>query len=200
MLPVALLPAAGLLLGIGNAMQQETMLQYLPFLEADWIQLIASVMEDAGGIIFSNLALLFAVGVAIGLAGDGAAALAALVGYLVLNQVMSSWQGVTPDMLTDNPAFASVLGIPTLQTGVFGGIIVGLIAAFAYNRFHDIEMPSFLGFFAGKRFVPIATAAFSFIAGLLLLVVWPPVQEAMNSASLWLIAVSYTHLTLPTIA
>ncbi|MGN7297774.1 glucose-specific PTS transporter subunit IIBC [Ferdinandcohnia sp. SAFN-114] len=187
MLPVALLPAAGLLLGIGNAMQQETMLQYLPFLEADWIQLIASVMEDAGGIIFSNLALLFAVGVAIGLAGDGAAALAALVGYLVLNQVMSSWQGVTPDMLTDNPAFASVLGIPTLQTGVFGGIIVGLIAAFAYNRFHDIEMPSFLGFFAGKRFVPIATAAFSFIAGLLLLVVWPPVQDAMNSASLWLI-------------
>ncbi|MCC3357670.1 glucose-specific PTS transporter subunit IIBC [Bacillus sp. REN16] len=187
MLPVALLPAAGLLLGIGNAMQQETMLQYLPFLDADWIQLAASVMEDAGGIIFSNLALIFAVGVAIGLAGDGAAALAALVGYLVLNQVMSSWQGVTPDMLADNPAFASVLGIPTLQTGVFGGIIVGLIAAFAYNRFHDIEMPSFLGFFAGKRFVPIATAAFSFIAGLLLLIIWPPVQEAMNTASLWLI-------------
>ncbi|THE11791.1 PTS glucose transporter subunit IICBA [Bacillus timonensis] len=187
MLPVALLPAAGLLLGIGNAMQQETMLQYLPFLDADWIQLAASVMEDAGGIVFSNLALIFAVGVAIGLAGDGAAALAALVGYLVLNQVMSSWRGVTPEMLADNPAFASVLGIPTLQTGVFGGIIVGLIAAFAYNRFHDIEMPSFLGFFAGKRFVPIATAAFSFIAGLLLLIIWPPVQEAMNSASLWLI-------------
>lgn len=187
MLPVALLPAAGLLLGIGNAIQQETMLQYLPFLEADWIQLAASVMEDAGGIVFSNLALIFAVGVAIGLAGDGAAALAALVGYLVLNQVMSSWRGVTLEMITDNPAFASVLGIPTLQTGVFGGIIVGLIAAFAYNRFHDIEMPSFLGFFAGKRFVPIATAAFSFIAGLLLLIIWPPVQEAMNSASLWLI-------------
>ncbi|RFB19257.1 PTS glucose transporter subunit IICBA [Bacillus sp. HNG] len=187
MLPVALLPAAGLLLGIGNAMQQESMLQYLPFLDADWIQLAASVMEDAGGIVFSNLALIFAVGVAIGLAGDGAAALAALVGYLVLNQVMSSWRGVTPEMLADNPAFASVLGIPTLQTGVFGGIIVGLIAAFAYNRFHDIEMPSFLGFFAGKRFVPIATAAFSFIAGLLLLIIWPPVQEAMNSASLWLI-------------
>ncbi|WP_077617630.1 glucose-specific PTS transporter subunit IIBC [Bacillus sinesaloumensis] len=187
MLPVALLPAAGLLLGIGNAMQQETLLQYLPFLGSDGMQLVASVMEDAGGIIFSNLALLFAVGVAIGLAGDGAAALAALVGYLVLNQVMSSWRGITPEMLSDNPAFASVLGIPTLQTGVFGGIIVGLIAAFAYNRFHAIEMPSFLGFFAGKRFVPIATAAFSFVAGLLLLFIWPPVQEAMNSASLWLI-------------
>ncbi|MBU8881383.1 glucose-specific PTS transporter subunit IIBC [Bacillus sp. FJAT-29790] len=187
MLPVALLPAAGLLLGIGNAAQQETMLQYLPFLNANWIQLMASVMEDAGGIIFGNLALIFAVGVAIGLAGDGAAALAALVGYLVLNQVMGSWIGVTPEMLAENPGFASVLGIPTLQTGVFGGIIVGLIAAFCYKRFHDIEMPSFLGFFAGKRFVPIITAATSLVAGLLLLVVWPPVQDAMNSASLWLI-------------
>ncbi|MFJ5717452.1 glucose-specific PTS transporter subunit IIBC [Neobacillus sp. NPDC093127] len=186
MLPVALLPAAGLLLGIGNALQQETMLHYLPFLDAHWIQLVASVMEDAGGIIFGNLALIFAAGVAIGLAGDGAAALAAIVGYLVLNQVMSSWLGVTAKMLADNPSYAAVLGIPTLQTGVFGGIIVGLIAAFCYNRYHDIEMPSFLGFFAGKRFVPIATAALSLIAGLLLLVIWPPIQHAMNSASVWL--------------
>ncbi|EKN62687.1 PTS system, glucose-specific enzyme II, A component [Neobacillus bataviensis LMG 21833] len=186
MLPVALLPAAGLLLGIGNALQQETMLHYLPFLDAHWIQLVASVMEDAGGIVFGNLALIFAAGVAIGLAGDGAAALAAIVGYLVLNQVMSSWLGVTAKMLSDNPSYASVLGIPTLQTGVFGGIIVGLIAAFCYNRYHDIEMPSFLGFFAGKRFVPIATAGLSLIAGLLLLVIWPPIQHAMNSASVWL--------------
>ena len=186
MLPVAILPAAGLLLGLGNAAQQATMLQYLPFLSADWIQLTATVMEDAGGIIFDNLALLFAIGVAIGLVGDGAAGLAALVGYLVLNQVMSSWIGVTPEMIEADPGYASVLGIPTLQTGVFGGIIIGLIAAFCYKRFHDIEMPSFLGFFAGKRFVPIATAAASFIAGLLLLLVWPPVQDAMNSASYWL--------------
>src|SRR5690606_36606058 len=153
MLPVALLPAAGLLLGLGNAAQQETTLEYLPFLSADWIQLTASVMEDAGNIIFSNLALIFAVGVAIGLAADGAAGLAALVGYLVLNQVMGSWMCVNTDMVASDPGFANVLGIPTLQTGVFGGIIVGLIAAFAYNRYHDIEMPSFLGFFAGKRFV-----------------------------------------------
>ncbi|MFD2629819.1 glucose-specific PTS transporter subunit IIBC [Oceanobacillus kapialis] len=187
MLPVALLPAAGLLLGFGNAAQQETMLEYLPFLSADWIQLLATVMEDAGGIIFDNLALIFAVGVAIGLAADGAAGLAAIVGYLVMNQVMSSWIGVTPDMIAADPGYATVLGIPTLQTGVFGGIIIGLIAAFCYNKFHDIEMPSFLGFFAGKRFVPIATAAVAFVAGLLLLVIWPPVQSAMNNASYWLI-------------
>lgn len=187
MLPVALLPAAGLLLGIGNALQQPTTLEYLPFLHAEWIQLIASVMEDAGSIIFGNLALIFAAGVALGLAGDGAAALAAIVGYLVLNQVMSTWAGVTAKMVADNPSYANVLGIPTLQTGVFGGIIVGLIAAFAYNRYHKIEMPSFLGFFAGKRFVPIVTAVFSLIAGLLLLVMWPPIQHGMNSASNWLL-------------
>lgn len=187
MLPVALLPAAGLLLGFGNAAQQETMLNYLPFLSADWIQMTARVMEDAGGIVFSNLALIFAVGVAIGLAKDGAAALAALVGYLVMNQVMGSWMGITAEMTADDPSYALVLGIPTLQTGVFGGIIVGLIAAFCYNKFHDIEMPSFLGFFAGKRFVPIATAGAAFIAGLALLIVWPPVQAGMNSASLWLL-------------
>jgi glucose PTS system EIICBA or EIICB component len=90
-------------------------------------------------------------------------------------------------MLTDDPSFALVFGIPTLQTGVFGGIIVGLIAAFSYKKFHDIEMPSFLGFFAGKRFVPIATAAIAFVAGLALLVIWPPVQAGMNNASLWLL-------------
>src|SRR5699024_6641909 len=78
MLPVALLPAAGLLLGLGNAAQQEMMLEYLPFMGADWLQMVASVMEDAGGIIFDNLPLLFAIGVAIGLASDGAAGLAAI--------------------------------------------------------------------------------------------------------------------------
>jgi len=187
MLPVALLPAAGLLLGLGNAAQQETMLTFMPFLSADWIQLTASVMEDAGGIIFGNLPLLFAVGVAIGLAKDGAAALAALVGYLVLNQVMSSWLGITPEMVAEDPGYALVFGVPTLQTGVFGGIIVGLIAAYCFNKFHDIEMPSFLGFFAGKRFVPIATAGFAFVAGLLLILVWPTVQTGMNNASLWLL-------------
>lgn len=187
MLPVALLPAAGLLLGIGNAIGQENMIDVLPFLQADWIQLIGDVMEEAGGIIFSNLALLFAAGVAIGLAGDGAAALAAIVGYLVMNQVMGSWLGLTADDIGTEPSFASVLGIPTLQTGVFGGIIIGLIAAFCYNKYHDIKMPSYLGFFAGKRFVPIITAAFSFVVGLILLVVWPPVQNALNSASMWLI-------------
>ncbi|WP_059105472.1 glucose-specific PTS transporter subunit IIBC [Shouchella shacheensis] len=186
MLPVAMLPVAGLLLGIGNALQMENTIDLMPFLNAGWAQHTAGVMEAAGGIIFDNLALIFAVGVAIGLAGDGAAALAALVGYLVMNTVMGSWLDVTGDMIEADPGFANVLGIPTLQTGVFGGIIVGLIAAWCYNRFHDIEMPAFLGFFAGKRFVPIVTAAAAFIMALILLIVWPPIQNGLNEASVWL--------------
>ncbi|RQW23629.1 PTS glucose transporter subunit IICBA [Bacillus sp. C1-1] len=187
MLPVAMLPVAGLLLGIGVALQMEETLSYLPFLDAGWIQHTAGVMEAAGGIIFDNLALIFAVGVAIGLAGDGAAALAALVGYLVMNTVMGEWLGVTSEMVADDPGLAHVLGIPTLQTGVFGGILVGIIAAICYNRFHDIEMPAFLGFFAGKRFVPIVTAAMTFIVALLLLIVWPPIQTGLNEVSVFLL-------------
>jgi glucose-specific phosphotransferase system IIBC component len=187
MLPVALLPAAGLLLGIGNAIQQPTTLHYLPFLHVHWIQMVSNILENAGSIIFGNLALIFAAGVALGLAGDGAAALAAIVGYLVMNQVMGSWLGVTPKMVANDPSYATVLGIPTLQTGVFGGIIIGLVAAFCYNRFHDIEMPSFLGFFAGKRFVPIVTAASSLVAGLLMLLIWPPIQHGMDVASNWML-------------
>ncbi|KQL56902.1 MULTISPECIES: glucose-specific PTS transporter subunit IIBC [Bacillaceae] len=187
MLPVAMLPVAGLLLGIGFALQTEDTISYLPFLGAEWIQHTAGVMEAAGGIIFDNLALIFAVGVAIGLAGDGAAALAALVGYLVMNTVMGEWLGVTSEMVAGDPGLAHVLGIPTLQTGVFGGILVGIIAAVCYNRFHDIEMPAFLGFFAGKRFVPIVTGAMTFIVALLLLIVWPPIQTGLNEVSVFLL-------------
>jgi len=187
MLPVAMLPVAGLLLGIGVALQMEDTISYLPFLDAGWIQHTAGVMEAAGGIIFDNLALIFAVGVAIGLARDGAAALAALVGYLVMNTVMGEWLGVTSEMVEGDPGLAHVLGIPTLQTGVFGGILVGILAAFCYNRFHNIEMPAFLGFFAGKRFVPIVTGALTFVVALLLLIIWPPIQTGLNEVSIFLL-------------
>ena len=79
------------------------------------------------------------------------------------------------------PAFANILGIPTLQTGVFGGIIIGALAAWCYNKWYRIELPPFLGFFAGKRFVPIATATFALLLGLVACFVWPPIGEAINS-------------------
>jgi glucose PTS system EIICBA or EIICB component len=185
MLPVAILPAAGILLAIGNALQNPTLLDIAPFLNNNGIEMVASVMENAGSIIFGNLALLFAVGVAIGLAGgEGVAGLAAIIGFLIMNVTMGTVLGIDVKDLTEaHKEYTSVLGIPTLSTGVFGGIIVGVIAAYMYNRFFEIELPSYLGFFAGKRFVPIVTAASAVILGLLMILIWPPIQNGLNAFS-----------------
>lgn len=184
MLPVAILPAAGLLLGIGNMLINPDFLQYATALDTEWVKSIATIMMNAGQVIFNNLALLFAVGVAIGLAGgEGVAGLAAIIGYMVMNITLGTAVGVTPAMVGKIPGYASVLGIPTLSTGVFGGIVIGILAAAMYNRFFKIELPSYLGFFAGKRFVPIVTSVASLLVGLILVVVWPPVQNGLNSVS-----------------
>lgn len=184
MLPVALLPAAGILLAFGNALQNPQLTSRMPFLEADIIVLIAQVMEQSGGIIFGNLALLFAVGVAVGLAGgDGVAGLAAIIGYLIMNVTMGTYLAITPEMVGADPAYANVLGIATLQTGVFGGIIVGILASILYKKFYNIELPTYLGFFAGKRFVPIITAAAAVVLGIVMVYLWTPVQSGLNTFS-----------------
>src|SRR5699024_11992158 len=119
-----ILPAAGLMLGIGAAMQTEALIEWLPFLEAGWLVALSDMLQAAGGDVFDNLALLFALGVAVGLAkGDGVEAIAAFVGYTIMNVTMGQVAGVTPEMAADDPAFATVLGVPTLQTGVSGGTI-----------------------------------------------------------------------------
>lgn len=184
MLPVAILPAAGILLAFGNALQNETLLDIAPFLANGGIEMVASVMENAGNIIFGNLPLLFAVGVAIGLAGgDGVAGLAAIIGFLIMNVTMGTVLGIEIGDLEGSTTYTSVLGIPTLGTGVFGGIIVGVMAALAYNKFYEIELPSYLGFFAGKRFVPIVTAASAVILGLVMVAIWPTIQSGLNTFS-----------------
>jgi len=184
MLPVALLPAAGLLLAFGNAFQNEALLVKVPALGAEWFQLVAMVMEQAGGIVFANLPLLFAAGVAVGLAGgEGVAGIAAIIGYLVMNVTMGVLKGITPELVSENLAYANVLGIPTLQTGVFGGIIVGILAANLYKKYYNIELPPYLGFFAGKRFVPIITALSALGLGIIMVIVWPPIQNGLNAFS-----------------
>ncbi|MCM3240997.1 glucose-specific PTS transporter subunit IIBC [Heyndrickxia oleronia] len=196
MLPVAILPAAGILLAVGTALTNPTLVDIAPFLDASWVKHVADVMAKAGGIIFDNLALLFAVGVAVGLTGgEGVAGLAAIVGYLIMNVTMGVAKGIEmTDVIGEhvNPAHALVLGIPTLQTGVFGGIIVGLIAAYMYNKFFEIELPSYLGFFAGKRFVPIATAASAVILGLIMIIIWPPIQHGLNAFSNYMLGSQQT--------
>ncbi|CAM3889332.1 glucose-specific PTS transporter subunit IIBC [Alkalicoccus chagannorensis] len=188
MLPVALLPAAGILLAFGDAMQNPDMIERFAFLETPVIAMIATMMQEAGGVVFDNLALLFAVGVAIGLAdGDGVAGLAALIGYMIINITMGVLEGVDASMIgEDTPEYAMVLGIPTLATGVFGGIIAGLLGAYMYKKFYNIELPSYLGFFAGKRFVPIVTAGSSLLVGALLFFIWPFIQDGLNTFSIFM--------------
>lgn len=185
MLPVAILPAAGLLLAIGTAIQGEALQHYLPFIQNGGVQNVAKLMTAAGSIIFENLPMIFALGVAIGLAGgDGAAAIAAFVGYIIMNKTMGDFLQVTPKNVTDPASgYASILGIPTLQTGVFGGIIIGALAAWCYNKFYNINLPSYLGFFAGKRFVPIMMATTSFILAFPMALIWPTIQTGLNAFS-----------------
>src|SRR5687767_7521294 len=155
MLPVSVLPVAGILLGVGSA--------NFPWLPA----LLSQIMAAAGSAIFGNLPLLFAIGVALGLTeNDGVAALAGTVGYVVFLAAM----GVCAKLLGIETK--AIMGIPSIETGVFGGIVVGLIAAAAFNRFYKIQLPSYLGFFAGKRAVPIITAFAVIVAGGLLSLVW----------------------------
>lgn len=185
MLPVAILPAAGLLLAIGTAIQGEALQHYLPFIQNGGVQNVAKLMTAAGSIIFENLPMIFALGVAIGLSGgDGVAAIAAFVGYIIMNKTMGDFLQVTPKNVTDPASgYASILGIPTLQTGVFGGIIIGALAAWCYNKFYNINLPSYLGFFAGKRFVPIMMATTSFILAFPMALIWPTIQSGLNAFS-----------------
>ncbi|GLB59481.1 N-acetylglucosamine-specific PTS transporter subunit IIBC [Cytobacillus sp. NCCP-133] len=153
MLPIAIMPAAALLLRLG----QDDLLG-IPFISA------------AGNAVFGHLALLFAIGIAIGFSkdGSGAAALAGAVGYFVLSE-------------------GAVAINDTINMGVFGGIISGIIAGLLYNKYHNIKLPDWLGFFGGKRFVPIITSLVMLIIAFLFGYVWPPVQAGINSVGDWII-------------
>ncbi|GAD79253.1 PTS transporter subunit EIIC [Vibrio ezurae] len=165
MLPISILPAAGLLLAFGAKFD-------LP------------LMMRAGGIIFDNLSLLFAVGAAVGLTKEsGIAALAAIVAMLVMNATMGTFLGITPEMAIAGGKYAMVMGIPSLQTGVFGGLIAGVLAAVMYQKFFNTKLPDFLGFFAGKRFVPIVTAFAAFLIGLVLPHIWSYIQSGIDALS-----------------
>ena len=179
-LPIALLPVAGLLMGIGTLFENQDFLNTFPILAGDKFQVIANIMSSSGNIIFTNLPLIFAVGVAIGMtSGDGVASLAAIVGFLIMNVTSGIIAGVDINQVSTNPMYTTVLGIPTLPTGVFGGIIMGLISAVIYEKFYDIKLPEFLGFFSGRRFVPIVAAIAGVILGAIMAVIWPPIQNLL---------------------
>src|SRR6185503_19141973 len=168
MLPVSVLPVAGLLLGIGSAH-----FTWLP-------SALSDVMAQSGGAIFGNLPLIFAIGVALGVTqNDGVAALAAVVGYSVLLATM----GVMAALFGYEPT--TIMGIKSIETGVFGGIVIGSIAGWLFNKYFRIQLPSYLGFFAGKRFVPIVTALAAISVGIVLSIIWPPIGSAIDTFSRW---------------
>lgn len=186
--PIAILPAAGLLLALGTVFTNPAFLEMMPFADNPTMSNIFNVLLSTGSIIFANLPLIFAAGVAIGLTNnDGIAALSAIVGYLIMNVTIGGTMGITPEMVADSNMYVEILGIPTIQTGVLGGIIVGILASSVFNKFHDVELPKALSFFAGKRSVPIITAFAALFLGFIMIIIWPPVQMGINNLSSFIV-------------
>jgi PTS system D-glucosamine-specific IIC component len=187
MLPIALLPVAGLLLGIGSSFTNQTMLETYNLTGIIYpggvLYTILDIMNQCGSAVFNNLALLFAMGVAIGMAKKEkeVAALSGAIAYLVMNTAISSLITAAGGVeAMEANSTTSVLGITTLQMGVFGGIIVGLGVAALHNRFYKIELPQVLSFFGGTRFVPIISTAVYLVVGIVMFYVWPVIQHGIS--------------------
>ena len=193
MLPIAILPVAGLLLGLGSSFTNETTIAtyHLGGILGNGtiLHALLVIMNKVGSAVFDNLPLLFAVGVAIGMAKKEkeVAALSAVIAFFVMNISINAMLNINGKILEDGSiaknvlegTIASVCGINTLQMGVFGGIIVGLGVAALHNRFHKIILPNALSFFAGSRFVPIISTITYMFVGIILYYIWPVVQNGI---------------------
>ena len=190
MLPIALLPIAGLLLGIGSSLTNATTIATYGLEsilgEGTILNAIMTVFADTGNIIFKNLPIIFAMGVALGMAEreQATAVLSAAIAFFVMHSTISALLGIS-GQLTDGSlhegAIGNVVGIQSLEMGVFGGIIVGLGVAWLHNRFYNISLPTVISFFGGTRFVPIVSAFAYIIVGALMFFIWPYIQEGIYS-------------------
>lgn len=193
MLPIAVLPVAGLLLGIGSSFTNETTIATYGLQgilgNGTVLHALLMIMSKAGNVIFDNLPIIFAVGVAIGMAKaeKEVAALSAMISFFVMHASINAVLLLTGKVLADGTiapdvlegTIASVCGIQTLQMGVFGGILVGLGVAALHNRFYKIELPNALSFFGGSRFVPIISTVTYVGIGILMYFIWPAVQNGI---------------------
>ena len=193
MLPIAILPVAGLLLGIGSSFTNETTIATYGLGkilgDGTFLHALLVIMNKVGSVVFDNLPLIFAIGVSIGMAKKEkeVAALSAVIAYFVMNTAISAMLVLHGDILSNGETaghvlggtIASVCGIQTLQMGVFGGIIVGLGVAVLHNRFYKISLPNALSFFGGTRFVPIISTLVYMFVGIALYYIWPVVQNGI---------------------
>ena len=198
MLPIALLPVAGLLLGIGSSFTNPTTLEAYHLTniirEGGLLYTILDIMSKTGSVVFDNLALLFAMGVAIGMAKKEkeVAALSGAIAYLIMNTAISTLiaaKGGVEAMAANSTT--TMLGITTLQMGVFGGIIVGLGVAALHNRFYKIQLPQVLSFFGGTRFVPIISSLVYLVVGIAMFYIWPIVQSGIAHLGQLVLASGY---------
>ena len=169
MLPIAILPAAGLLLGIGGAFSSAATISAYPFLDVPFLQAIFKIMSAAGNVVFGNLSLLLCIGICVGLAkkDKGTAALAGVVGYLVMVGTINAVLGIF------SPEGSSI------DTGVVGALVMGIVAVNLHNKYHNVQLPQVLGFFGGSRFVPIVTSLAAIFVGVIFYIVWPPLQNLL---------------------
>ncbi|MFJ6957761.1 MAG: PTS transporter subunit EIIC [Ligilactobacillus animalis] len=172
MLPISILPVAGLLLGLGGALSNESAVKTYPFLDQAWLQTILKVMSFAGNAVFANLALIFTIGIAVGLAtaDKGTAGLAGGVSFLVYTATISGLLELFSPKGT------------TIDTGVVGAIVIGCTVAYLHNHYRKIQLPQFLGFFGGSRFIPIISALAAIVIGAFFYLIWPPIQDWLRSA------------------
>lgn len=196
MLPIAILPVAGLFLGIGGSFTNETMLETYGLMTimgpGTFINAILQVLNAAGSVVFGNLPLIFAIGVAIGMAKQEkeVAALSAAIAFFVMHATIGAMIVAfgAPDL---SGSVTNVLGIESLQMGVFGGILVGLGTAALHNRFYKIELPQVLSFFSGTRFIPIISSAIYLIVGICMYYIWPNIQLGINALGGLVLASGY---------
>ncbi len=188
MLPIALLPVAGLLLGIGASFTNETMLTSYGLMgvmgPGTLLFNLLSIMKNAGDIVFANLPILFAMGVAAGMANSEkeVATLSGAVAYFVMHATINAMLGINGKLAADAlhaGSLVSTVGIISLQMGVFGGILVGFGVAALHNRYHKIEFPQVFAFFGGSRFVPIISSLVYVVVGIVMYYIWPMVQNGI---------------------
>lgn len=188
MTPILILPIAGILMGLGSAFLSTSIVKTIPFLGLPFFSGLFNLLKSAGSAVFNNLPVIFAISITIGYAKKekGIAALSAFLGYMVMNATMSSLLinlgRINPNKLTIGQA--SILGIPTLDTGVFGGIMVGFLVVYLHNKYYNISLPPILSIFSGTKFIPVVSIIGALLLGLVLSVIWPFIQNILNALSL----------------
>lgn len=187
MTPILILPFAGILMSLGSSFSSPSLMKTMPFLKLLFFQVLFGLLNTAGSVVFNNLPVIFAISITIGYAKKekGVAALSAFIGYMVMNVTMSTLLiklgRINPAKLLTGQS--TILGIPTIDTGVFGGILVGFLVVYLHNKYYNISLPPVLSIFSGTKFIPMVAIFASLILGLCLSVIWPFFQGILLTLS-----------------